>query len=348
MTTLIDITKKTYLLTFGNQANYDWQTITEVFIASQNIANDLSFKVFLNQNETQEKIIYWQDLFFMEIVELNNELKIDNDILKKIKSNTIYQANKKFIEHLPKATTALGRELLIDSLIENKDADMLIPDSILENVLKKKSRDDLRKDFEKWNEEDQKVKSINYKKLLSIAAILLLGLFIWQPNKFNDNKLIKEYAYNEAVIENIEKVEFQNSASSSGLRGEEFIFEGYSKMESELALKAISLLNQNEIIKAKEIFNNLEVNDKGNNQLLFFLAISEAYSNEEKPALKRFLKLSKIENFIYSEDAQFQSAMMFIKTDERKLGKNILISIIENKGKYETISKDILSKMRWF
>ena len=348
MTTLIDITKNTYLLTFGHEANYDWHTITEVFIASQNIADDLSFKGLLNQNETEENIIYWQDLFFMEIAELDNELEIDNDIFEKIKSNEVYQANKKFITQLPKATTALGRELLIDSLIENKDADILIPDSILENVLKKKSRDDLRKDFENWNEEEklekkeeEKVKSINYKKLLSIAAVLLLGFFIWQPNRINDDKLIKEFAYNETVIENIKKVEIQNGGYSSGLRGEEFIFEDYTKMESELALKAISLINQNEIIQAKTIFHTLDVEDKGNNQLLFFLAISEAYSGEEKQALKKFMKLGKVENFIYSEDVEFQNAMMLIKTDDRKLGKIILVSIVENEGRYKTISKDI-------
>src|SRR5690606_10983556 len=134
-----------------------------------------------------------------------------------IKNHKLYKANRKFIEQLPKLTTEIGRELLRDSLIENENSDILIPDDILENVLKKKSREDLRQDFEKWNEEEPEVRSINYKKLLSIAAIIAIGLFFWQPSKLTDDKLISEFAYNEAVIENINDVEFPNNEYSSDL-----------------------------------------------------------------------------------------------------------------------------------
>lgn len=348
MTTILDILKNTYMLTFDQATNYDWSNIVEVFINSDDVAEDLISNGLINQSETEKKIIYWQDLFFMEIAECEKEIEIDNGLLEKIKSHELYKTNRKFIDQLPKATTVFGRELLIDTLIENEDADILIPDDIVENALKKKSRDDLRKSFEKWNDEENDKIPFNYKKIFYIAAIVLLGVFIWQPNKFTDDKLISEFAYNETVIKNINDVEFQNNAISKGLRGEEFIFEGYTQMESEMAIKAISLLNQNETAQAKAIFKTLKVEDKGNNQLLFFLAISEAYSNEEHNALKRFINLSKIENFEFTEDSEFQSAMMLIKTNQRKKGKKLLNSIIEKKGKYETISKDILSKMRWF
>lgn len=345
MTKIENIAKNTYELTFDHIPNYEWSKITEVFIDSKNVLEDLSRKELINQNETEEKILYCQDLFFMEIAE--NESEISSMITEEIKTHELYKANKKFIVHLPKVTTELGRELLIDSLIDDENADSLIPDYMVENILKKKSREDLRKDFEKWNKEDPKIHSIKYKKILSIAAIIAIGLFIWQPNKLSDDKLISEFAYNEAVIENINEVEFSNEYSS-GLRGDEFIFQGFTLMESEMAKKAISFVNRNEMIQAKDIFNTLEVKDKRNNQLLFFLAISEAYSQEEDKALTRFVRLSNIESFKFSEDAEFQSAMMYIKMNQRNKGKDILNLIVQKQGKYEAVSKDILSKMRWF
>ncbi|RXJ45590.1 hypothetical protein [Gelidibacter gilvus] len=211
MTTLTDITKNTYLLTFGHEANYDWNIITTVFIESSNVANDLSVKQLLNQNETEEQILYWQDLFFMEIAELENELEIDNDIFEKIKSNTIYQANQKFIEHLPKATTVLGRELFIDSLIENEDADVLIPDNILENALKKKSRDDLRNEFEKWNEENEKAnvpkgnKTFLFIKYLAAACFLGIMLTVGYNTFYKNNSIFDNTEFVSTVQKEVIK-----------------------------------------------------------------------------------------------------------------------------------------------
>jgi len=181
MTTIENIAKNTYKLTFDHDANYEWLNIAEVLIDSENVAEVLTRKGLINQNETEKKLLYWQDLFFMEIAE--NEREISPRVTVKIKNHKLYKANRKFIEQLPKLTTEMGRELLIDSLIENENSDILIPDDILENVLKKKSREDLRQDFEKWNEEEPEVRSINYKKIISIAAIIAIGLFFWQPSK---------------------------------------------------------------------------------------------------------------------------------------------------------------------
>lgn len=346
MTTLENIAENTYKLTFNLEADYEWLNIAQVFIESENVTDDLIRKGLINQNEIEKKVHYWQDLFFMEIVE--NEENISPDISEKTKNHKLYIANKKFFDQLPKVTREFGRELLIDSVIDDVNSDILIPDYVVENVVKKKSREELNKDFEKWNRDIPKEYSINYKKILSIAAILAIGLFIWQPNKLSDERLISEFAYNEVVIENISDSELTNNNKSSGLRGDEFIFKGLTLMDSQKAKRAITLINRNEMIQAKEILNTLRVEDKGNKELLFFLAISQAYSNEADKALENFDRLSHLDNFKFSQDAEFQRAMMYIKTNQRKKGKELLNLIVQKQGKYESVSKDILNKMRWF
>lgn len=155
MATIKEILKSTYQLTFDAEVEYDWALLAEVIVDSENVGEDLYVKQLADNKESKEKLQYWQDLFFMEVAGLGSRLTGDENVLfERIKKNPLFQENEKFIRQLPKVTTALGRELFIDEMIANDDADELIPDQMLENALKKKSRDELRKEFEIWNEEE--------------------------------------------------------------------------------------------------------------------------------------------------------------------------------------------------
>ena len=155
MATIKEILKSTYQLTFDAEGEYDWALLAEVIVDSENVGEDLYVKQLVNNKESKEKLHYWQDLFFMEVAELGGRLTgVDNVLFERIKKNLLFQENEKFIRQLPKVTTALGRELFIDEMIANDDADELIPDKMLVNALKKKSRDELRSEFESWNEEE--------------------------------------------------------------------------------------------------------------------------------------------------------------------------------------------------
>lgn len=158
MVTIKEILKSTYQLTFDVEVEYDWTLLAEVIVDSENVGEDLYVKQLVNNKESKEKLHYWQDLFFMEVTEQWNRLAGDDSVLfERIKKNPLFQESEKFLRQLPKVTTDLGRELIIDEMIANDNADELIPNKMLENALKKKSRDELRKEFESWNEEEEDV-----------------------------------------------------------------------------------------------------------------------------------------------------------------------------------------------
>jgi hypothetical protein len=137
--------------------------------------------------------------------------------------------------------------LLIDSLIENKDADMLIPDSILENVLKKKSREDLRKEFENWNEEDEKAdapegnKTFLFFKYLAAACFLGIMLTVGYNTFYKNNSVFD----NTEFVSTVEKEVIKNK----GL--------GFTD-EKDKSFITIQIVDYNKAISSKEsIHKNL-------------------------------------------------------------------------------------------
>lgn len=188
MTTITDIAKNTYTLTFNQEPDYNWLKIVQVFATSESIETDLTNKKLINQNETREQIDYWQDLFFMEVAEYEKDMIIDASLLEKINTNPLFKANKNFINQLPKASIKSGRQSLIESLIENENADALIPDNIVGTALKKKSRDDLRKDFKDWDKDaNSKKKSFGYIKFLVAASFVGIMVTVGYNLLFNNS-----------------------------------------------------------------------------------------------------------------------------------------------------------------
>src|SRR5690606_14278633 len=76
----------------------------------------------------------------------------------------------------------------IESLIENENADALIPDNIVGTALKKKSRDDLRKDFKDWDKEaNSKKKGFGYIKFLVAASLVGIMVTVGYNLLFNNS-----------------------------------------------------------------------------------------------------------------------------------------------------------------
>jgi len=314
MTTIEDIIKNTYILTFDHEADYDWLNIVEVFIGSEDIASDVVKQKLINHAESKEKLIYWRDLFFMEIAEHENALETNN-LFEKITAHPLFIENKKFIEQLPKATTKLGRELLIDTLIDNEKADILVPDDILEVALKKKSRDDLRVDFAEWNKEgNSSKKRFNYIKYF-VAACLIGIMATVGYNILYDNS----YDFDGSqFVSTTEKVIIRgNSLGFVEDKGESSItiqIVNYNKAtltdqsnSSKLTINSYSFANKKLRLVLAEIPNSIEIIEFEQNQ--FYVKLnSDFYKIEISKSFKKLLKLNdkkpieKLEQILFENE----------------------------------------------
>lgn len=176
----LKIIESSYKLTFNTSPDYEWEAIAKIFEHSKKISNDLISKVLINQDEDIDQLNYWIDICFMEFIE--------NDISININS-FYYIENKKFLNKLPIVTAKLGREILIDSLIDNKASEEIFEDSLVEAIIKKKSRDDLRDDFINWNDETKKPSFVKSKFRFLVAACLVGVLATVGYFSFNNNQL---------------------------------------------------------------------------------------------------------------------------------------------------------------
>jgi hypothetical protein len=354
-----DISKNTYQITFKREVAYDWLEIALVLIEQPQPYEFLRKKLLINNEESQEEVLYWQDLFFMEVAEQHNELDIF--IIEKIKGHELYKANLKFLNTLPKATLPLGRELLIDQLISVSDEESIIPDHIIEMVVKKKSRDDLRGKFKEWSDEIPETSEVDtdenkkpskylkfqYFKYLIAASIVAFGLFIWQPTKSSDDEL---FAYYNSSLENLTQDNLESldyDITNSTTRGDDIIFQNYSPIESENIIVALSYFKDKNYDQAKARLGELKPKGK-NNQILFFLALSQLNTNdvEESIANLEFLKIQ--EDFNLLDDVKFHLAMAYLKKGNRNSSKNLLKDLKSSDSNVSSEAKIILDKMRWF
>ncbi|WP_242084221.1 hypothetical protein [Aestuariivivens sediminis] len=301
MTTLEEISKNTYVITFDKVASYNWYKITQTLLTSIDIHADLNKSSLINQDESTEKLMYWQDLFFMEIAEKIAQLKINETVLKKIIVHPLYIENKKFIEHLPKAATAFGREVIIDDLIANENRDALIPDDLLDSVLKKKSRDELRTEFTEWNNENKNPSffKANFKFLIAaclLGVLVTVGYFSFQKNKldFDNNSFVNSKEI--SVFQNI-GLGFGNNDSVSKITVQVLDYNSLLKSikssEDNIQLNTYSFGKQKLrlILPSNNIVVNLILFEPGE----YYLNIKEDFFKIDENTTK-FVELQKLEN----------------------------------------------------
>jgi len=358
MKVIVEIAKYTYELTFGSNAEYKWSSIAQLFIEADKVYDELVSKALINNDESKEDVLYWQDLFFMELAEQNADMDNDEPLAQKLKAHPLFLTNQKFISKLPGVTTDLGREMLIDDMIHNENADQLIPDELIKDVLKKKSRDELREDFEEWSEETDEIKEEKnsetskkrkypYLRHIAIAAVLVIGFFIWQPTQSTDKELFAYYSNNLKSYDssNIEKL--NKAISNSNERGEDLILKNYSKLETEKALSGLSFYKAENYDRAKKIFTQLNPK-KRNKQILLFLAISQLNTNEVDSAVSNLEYLLFEPNFDFTNETKFHLAMGYLKKGDRKKTRILLKELILSDSEIGDKANLILKEMRWF
>lgn len=351
-----DIIKNTYQITFKKEVTYNWSEIALVLIEQSQPYEFLKEKSLLSNEESKEEVLYWQDLFFMEVAERRND--IDVSIIEKIKGHELYKANLKFLNTLPKATLPLGRELLIDQLISVNDEQSIIPDHIIEMAVKKKSRDDLREKFKEWSDEVSETSNndngkpitsskFQYIKYLIAASIVGFGLFIWQPTQSSDDEL---FAYYNSSLENLAQDNLESlnyEIKNSATRGDEITFQNYSPVDSENIIMALSFFKGENYDQAKTKLEELEPRGK-NNKILFFLALSQLNTNNVKESIENLEFLAIQEEFKLLDDVKFHLAMAYLKEGNRERSKILLKELKSSDSKVSNEAKIILDKMRWF
>lgn len=284
-------------------------------------------------------------------------LKTDNDtFLKEVRFlKNIEQAIKSVERKRIKADLPTSYERLTFELSETH----------LVNVTKKKGREDLREKFKQWDtelvevesvpvvsmlkneKEKSKVISLSWMKYASIAAIFIIGFMIWQPNKLSNEELFSQYNTEESIIQSIDYQKMATVSESGEVRGGEILFQNFTKSETEEAMTAIELFKDNNFEKAKQILNSLNPKEK-NNQLLLFLAIAQLKTNEINEAVSNLEYLNAISNYEFADEVKFHLAFGYIKQNENKKAKILLVTLASDHNNYSKKSQEILDNMRWF
>ena len=284
------------------------------------------------------------------LLKTNNEAFFKEVQFLKTMQQAIKSVERQRIKaHLPKSYERLTFEL--------SDAD-------LANATKKKGREDLREKMKQWDKElveesvpdvamlaNEKVKtkviSLSWIKYASIAAIFIIGFMIWQPNKLSNDKLFSQYNSEESIIKSIDYQKIATVSVSGDVRGGEILFQNYTKSETEKAMEAIELFKNNNFENSKRILIVLNPKEK-NNQLLLFLAIAQLKTNEVNEAISNLKYLNAISNYEFSDEVKFHLALGYIKQNENKKAKDLLVTLASANNKYSRKSQEILNNMRWF
>jgi len=316
MIKITDIAKNTYKLTFDLDIDYDWLSVTKVLITSTNIVDSFASKELIYNEETEEKISYWQDLFFMELAEHENEVEVTADLLNTIKAHPLFIENKKFITQLPKTTTKLGRDLLIDSLIDTENADELIPDDVLVNVLKKKSREELREKFESWSEEKQptKLKFGNILKYTIAACLVGVIVTIGYNNLFNntydfDNSpllhtaekiIIRDRGFGFAdeekkVAITVQTIDYNKAILSNKSDANKLLPNSYSFVANKLRLVLTEDANAIELLELKKNDFFIKIQNK-----FYKIEFTNKFKNLER--LNDSLTIEKLEQILFENE----------------------------------------------
>lgn len=288
------------------------------------------------------------------LLETNNAVFLKEAQFLKSMQLAIKSLERKRIKaHLPKSYERLTFEL--------SDAD-------LANVARKKGREDLKEKFKNWdaeleqedvpvismvNREEETIRaaaskiSFSWMKYASIAAIFIIGFMIWQPNKLSNEDLFSQYNSEESIIQSIDYQKISTVSESGGVRGGEILFKNFTKSETEDTMEAIELFKNNNFEKSKRILITLNPKEK-NNQLLLFLAIAQLKTNEVNEAVSNLEYLNAISHYEFSDEAKFHLAVGYIKQNEKKKAKVLLVALVTNDSKYSKPSQEILDKIRWF
>ncbi|MBI6115972.1 tetratricopeptide repeat protein [Salegentibacter maritimus] len=313
-----------------------------------------------NKSEAAEILRRNRDKLFIDQVSFFRELKNAATSLER----------SRMIREIPAAYAALTGE---------------IPDETIQAAIKKEGREDLKAKFKALEEEmkldeimessmnynmshrfkrnkekaefsyqeesesNTETKSIrsSYKWLYAVAAILLIGFFIWQPTQMSNDELFNTYAGNREVISRVNIYAFESVDNAVATRGGEIQLTGLTGYETEKAFEAISYIRQEKFLQAKNILEELDLEEK-NNEMLFFLAIAQMNTGDFDSATETLENLNRLSIPALEDDVKFHLALAYIKQDDNSKAKPLLRNLEETQGDYSREASDILKNMKWF
>lgn len=354
-----------------------WKKIATDLLHFEEDAKPIYGSIYSLELANAEKIIdklsniYAQ--FLKELAEsyvLGQTSEATNYLLKT--SNATFLKDVRFLETMQKAIKNVERKRIKADLPKSYERlTFELSDADIANVARKKGREDLKEKMKVWDTELEekgknvpvinmvapeeeviaaaasKVISLSWIKYASIAAIFIIGFMIWQPNKLSNDKLFSQYNSEESIIQSIDYQKMATVSESGGVRGGEILFQNYTKSETDEAMKAIELFKNNNFEKSKQMLIALSPKEK-NNQLLLFLAIAQLKTNEVNEAVSNLEYLNTISNYEFTDEVKFYLALGYIKQNEKKKAKGLLVALVTNDSKYSKSSQEILDKMRWF
>jgi hypothetical protein len=283
--------------------------------------------------------------------------------------NPTFLARVSFFQTLEQAIKKVERENIKSTLPKSFERlTFEVPDIEVENVTKKRGREDLKSKFKEWDKELEvsnnrmvfyslkkentevpkvKVVSLSWVKYAGIAAVFIIGLMILQPTKSSNEELFASYNSNPSSFASIDYSKLENTSDASGTRGSEYILKNYSLSETETALQAVKLFNERNFENAKKLLTDLSPKEK-NPELLIFLAIAQLNTNDIAKAISNLEFLYILQKYSYSDEVEFHLAMAYIKVDKINEAKSLLKSQIKKEGKHSKQSSETLKRIRWF
>lgn len=281
-------------------------------------------------------------------------------------NNKSFLKEVRFLETMQQAIKSVERNRIKTDLPKSYERlTFELTETEIANAIKKKERSNLKEKFKQWDEElkedevpvisiehkkkqeGTKVMQLSWGKYASIAAIFVIGFLIWQPNKLSNDTLFAQYTSEESITQSIDYGKMVTISESGETRGNEVLFDNYTKSETEEAMEAIELFRNGNFEKSKQILKVLNPRVK-NKQLLLFLAISQLKTNDVDKSVSNLEYLNTLSSYELKDDVKFYLAVSYIKQNEKGKAKRLLLTIVNNDGKYSKASREILDNMRWF
>ncbi len=385
MSNEIEVAKNIFLLHLKDDKSIDWNAIVLGFTVFEIDPKPLYTEIYkLELDGPEEIMIKLPDLHQLFIEELAEAYVLDKSSVtnKELLESTLFNENINFFKALKNAISKQERKRIIQELPKMSDRlDFNLSDNEIKSAIKKKARIELKDKFDKWDKElvfenenqvifETKIPQLKQRegnstpdfsiedktkgKVISlswikyaVAAIIVLGFFIWQPTQSTNVELFAYYTknINSLTLDN-NILEEESKILEANERGGDYTFKDYSKIESEYIFEALNAFRQGNYDKTKKVL--IELNPKEDSEILLYLAISQLNTHEVDLAISNLEFLKKIKDYKYSNDVSFHLAMGYIKKNKREEAKFLLKELTKTENKFTAQSKEILKQMRWF
>jgi tetratricopeptide (TPR) repeat protein len=190
------------------------------------------------------------------------------------------------------------------------------------------------------------IKMRQYKIAMSIAAVLLVGVFIWQPQNDTNSALFSEFYTQQYYTPGADSYNYENSDNI--IRGKGAVLMGLSEIESDEVFDAIQLMEENKFEQAADKLERINLSVDLNPRLIFYRAIASLKSKKIDESIRDFESILEIT--INSEidcNIEFNLAVAYLGMGNKTLAKARLKSVIKSNCQESEQAKEIEERLRW-